>query len=77
MSEMLNADQWKAKAAGLSFQNKAFIGGRYVASASGELEQTVCQIGTRAASKTLLGLHEGFAGAIHPVGSEVNLGDAQ
>ena len=29
MSEMLNTDQWKAKAAGLSLQNKAFIGGRY------------------------------------------------
>ena len=36
MSEMLSTDQWKAKAAGLSLQNKAFIGGQYVASASGE-----------------------------------------
>ena len=36
MSEMLNLDQWKAKAAGLSFQNRAFIGGHYVAAASGE-----------------------------------------
>ncbi len=36
MPEMLTTDQWKAKAAGLSLQNKAFIGGQYVASASGE-----------------------------------------
>ena len=36
MSEMLSTGQWKAKAAGLSLQNKAFIGGQYVASASGE-----------------------------------------
>ena len=36
MSEMLSTDQWKAEAAGLSLQNKAFIGGQYVASASGE-----------------------------------------
>ena len=36
MSEMLSTDQWKAKDAGLSLQNKAFIGCQYVASASGK-----------------------------------------
>ena len=36
MPETFSTDQWKAKAAGLSLQNKAFIGGQYVASASGE-----------------------------------------
>ena len=30
MSEMLSTDQWKAKAAGLSLQNKAFIGGQKI-----------------------------------------------
>ena len=37
MSEMLSTDQWKAKDAGLSLQNKTFIGCQYVASASGEI----------------------------------------